>query len=318
MIDWPVFALILFAASLHASWNAFLKGSGDTLLSTTTPLVMGGAALIAVAALPFLPAPGTRRAGPISASRRCCRWPILALLVRVYGTVRHEPCLSVDARLRTAGGRARQPLLAWRGWSRPAPGSASARSAPRRSGHDAGGTRIAASGRPCCRAGPIGATIAAYTLIDGTGARASGAPAPWTLWLSPPTGLAMVIWTVRARGTQAYGYVRKNWPIGLFGGLGTIVSYSIALWAMTMAPIAMVAALRETSILFATGDFSACAARAGSAPRRIAAAVIIACGSDAATGWREAPARAAGLQLGDQALGFGAKAQILLPSVSRR
>jgi hypothetical protein len=73
MIDWPVFALILFAASLHASWNAFLKGSGDTLLSTT--LVMGGAAVIALVALPFLPVPA-RRAGPILRSRPRCRWAI--------------------------------------------------------------------------------------------------------------------------------------------------------------------------------------------------------------------------------------------------
>ena len=44
----------------------------------------------------------------------------------------------------------------------------------------------------------------------------------------------------------------RNWHYGLAGGLGTLISYGLVLWAMTMAPIALVAALRETSILFGT------------------------------------------------------------------
>ena len=54
-------------------------------------------------------------------------------------------------------------------------------------------------------------------------------------------------------GPALLGQLAQTWRDGLIGGLGTMSSYGIALWAMTLAPVAMVAALRETSILFATG-----------------------------------------------------------------
>ena len=47
-------------------------------------------------------------------------------------------------------------------------------------------------------------------------------------------------------------YVARHWRIGIVGGIGTTASYGLALWAMTIAPVAVVAALRETSILFGT------------------------------------------------------------------
>lgn len=273
MIDLPVFVLILFAASLHASWNAFLKGSGDTLLSTT--LVMGGAALLAMVALPFLPVPA-RASWPYLAASTLLQVGYLVLLVRVYRTVDMSlayPLMRGCAPLTVALvshfllGEA-VPLLAWAGVATICLGilamAAGARGTLRPAGLAAALTNAA--------------IIAAYTLIDGTGARASGTPTAYTLWLSLLTGIAMIIWTCRARGSSAYGYIRKNWPIGLFGGLATMVSYSIALWAMTMAPIAMVAALRETSILFATA-ISALVLRERVGPARIAAAVIIACGA---------------------------------------
>jgi uncharacterized membrane protein len=47
-------------------------------------------------------------------------------------------------------------------------------------------------------------------------------------------------------------YARKRWPLATLGGLASLGSYWIALWAMTRAPVAAVSALRETSVLFAT------------------------------------------------------------------
>jgi drug/metabolite transporter (DMT)-like permease len=273
MISLPVFALILFAASLHASWNGFLKGSGDTLLSTT--LVMGGAALIALVALPFLPVPA-RASWPYIAVSASLQVGYLMLLVRVYRTVdmslayplmRGSAPLVVALVSRVWLGEA-LPGLAWIGVGTISLGilamAVGARGALRPAGLIAALTNAA--------------IIAAYTLIDGAGARASGTPAAYTLWLSLLTGIAMAVWALSARGAVLTGYLRKNWPIGLIGGLGTIVSYTIALWAMTMAPIAMVAALRETSILFATA-ISALILRERVGPARIAAAAIIASGA---------------------------------------
>jgi drug/metabolite transporter (DMT)-like permease len=93
--------------------------------------------------------------------------------------------------------------------------------------------------------------IAAYTLIDGMGVRRSGAPAAYTLWLFVVTGVPLAAWALRTRGSTALvEYARRNWHFGLIGGAGSLASYGLALWAMTVAPIALVAALRETSILF--------------------------------------------------------------------
>ncbi len=53
-----------------------------------------------------------------------------------------------------------------------------------------------------------------------------------------------------ARRREASRYLRQHWKKGILGGIGTMGSYGLALWAMTQAPLAVVAALRETSILF--------------------------------------------------------------------
>ncbi|MDW7602314.1 EamA family transporter, partial [Stenotrophomonas maltophilia] len=53
------------------------------------------------------------------------------------------------------------------------------------------------------------------------------------------------------RGGAVLDYARRHWPLGLAGGVGTTASYAMALWAMTQAPVAMISALRESSILFA-------------------------------------------------------------------
>jgi drug/metabolite transporter (DMT)-like permease len=93
--------------------------------------------------------------------------------------------------------------------------------------------------------------IAGYTLIDGMGVRRSGAPAAYTLWIFLVSGVPLAAWALATRGrSAAAGYARRNWHLGLIGGAGSLASYGLALWAMTVAPIATVAALRETSIVF--------------------------------------------------------------------
>ena len=94
--------------------------------------------------------------------------------------------------------------------------------------------------------------IASYTLVDGVGVRRSGSPAAYTLWVFLLTGLPFAIWAVTGRRTTFVPYVSRHWRIGMVGGVGTTASYGLALWAMTIAPVAVIAALRETSILFGT------------------------------------------------------------------
>lgn len=93
--------------------------------------------------------------------------------------------------------------------------------------------------------------ITAYTLVDGIGARKSGAPAAYTMYLFVLTAFGLLAWTLARRPAALRAYARQHWRVALLGGLGTLASYGLALWAMTVAPVAAVAALRETAILFA-------------------------------------------------------------------
>jgi len=94
------------------------------------------------------------------------------------------------------------------------------------------------------------AIIASYTLVDGIGARLSGQSVAYTLWLSLLTAVPLLAWTAWNRPAAFAGYFKARWVVGLGGGFCTLASYGLALWAMTRAPVATTAALRETSILF--------------------------------------------------------------------
>ena len=104
------------------------------------------------------------------------------------------------------------------------------------------------------------AIIAAYTLVDGQGVRvtvAQGAGAlSYVLLLTVLDGVPYPALVVARRGAPArralLAYARRRWPLALLGGLASLASYGIALWAMTRAPVAVVSALRETSVLFAS------------------------------------------------------------------
>lgn len=90
----------------------------------------------------------------------------------------------------------------------------------------------------------------AYTLADGYGARASGDGVSYTCWIFFLNIFPLHIYVLGRYGKSYLSYLRKRAVIGLGGGLCGLGSYGIAIWAMTVAPIALVAALRETS-----GDF---------------------------------------------------------------
>jgi drug/metabolite transporter (DMT)-like permease len=92
--------------------------------------------------------------------------------------------------------------------------------------------------------------IAGYTIIDGMGVRRSGAPLSYTLWIFLLGAIPLVSWAISRGGFLAYA--RSRAKQGLAGGAGTLSAYALVLWAMTQAPVAEVAALRETAILFGT------------------------------------------------------------------
>jgi drug/metabolite transporter (DMT)-like permease len=94
--------------------------------------------------------------------------------------------------------------------------------------------------------------IATYTIVDGLGARVSGEPATYTAWILFGGGIATVAWRFLRGGAPLARAVLARAGVGVAGGVMGFAAYGIALWAMTRAPIGAVAAVRESSVLFAT------------------------------------------------------------------
>ncbi len=92
---------------------------------------------------------------------------------------------------------------------------------------------------------------ATYTLIDGMGARVSGSPAAYVAWVFVADGTFFTVGMIALRGWNVIPSGRRAWTLGAFASTASYGAYAVSIWAMTLAPIAVVAALRETSILFA-------------------------------------------------------------------
>ncbi|MFT3729899.1 MAG: DMT family transporter [Hyphomicrobium sp.] len=94
--------------------------------------------------------------------------------------------------------------------------------------------------------------IASYTLVDGVGTRLSQSPAAYAAWVFMLTGIPLAGCVVARKRAEIARMFASQGGAAAVGGVATVVSYAIVLHAMTLAPVAMVAALRETSILFGT------------------------------------------------------------------
>jgi drug/metabolite transporter (DMT)-like permease len=92
---------------------------------------------------------------------------------------------------------------------------------------------------------------AGYTLADGLGARVAGDPLQYVGWLMMLSALFYTPAAIALRGVEVIRASRRDWIMGLIAAAASFAAYAIAVWAMTVAPLALVAALRETSILFA-------------------------------------------------------------------
>lgn len=92
---------------------------------------------------------------------------------------------------------------------------------------------------------------AAYTLIDGAGARLSGDAVAYVAWVFVVDGLVFAMGMLAWKGAGILPRDRRAWGLGMVASAASYGAYAVSVWAMTVAPIALVAALRETSILFA-------------------------------------------------------------------
>ncbi|WP_349985013.1 EamA family transporter [Stenotrophomonas sp. WHRI 8082] len=235
------FLLVLVAAALHASWNAIVKRGPDKQLGTV--VITASAALLSAVVLPFLPLPDAR-SWPWLAASVALQVAYYALVARCYQQVDMSVayplmrgCAPILVAMAALVHGEQLPLSAWSGIVLVSIGILGM----------ALGTHRAHWGLPLLTA----CMIATYTLVDAHGARLSGNALSYTLWLFLLSGLPLTMRALMQRRDALRAHVCAHWRLGLIGGIGTTTSYAIALWAMTQAPVAMVSALRETSILFA-------------------------------------------------------------------
>jgi uncharacterized membrane protein len=241
--------IVLFAALMNAGWNALVKGGGDKLL--TMVMITTAAAGVAAVALPFLPqpAPASWAFIAVSVLLQTLYYALLVAAYRhgdmshVYPIMRGAAPLIVAALSGTLIGEAVSGAR-WLGIGLICGGVLGL--ALHRPGHSV--THRAATAFALANA----CVIASYTLVDGLGVRRSGAPAAYALWIFLLNGTEQLLLILIWRRREFAAYLRGRRLQALAGGAATVTSYGIALWAMTVAPVALVAALRETSILFAT------------------------------------------------------------------
>jgi drug/metabolite transporter (DMT)-like permease len=244
-----VLLLVLCGGLLHASWNLLVKLGQNTRIATANVFIASGA--LAALALPFLPIPAPS-SWPCLIASVSAQLTYSVLLAAAYrtGDLSHAyPLMRGTAPLLVAFGSLALmgERLSWLGWIGVSLIS--------------GGisllifdTRLRGRSRSVTRFALLAAfVIASYTIIDCVGARLSGHAIAYALWSIFLTGVPLLVWTVVRSRVVPWQELRQQLPGGLVGGACALASYSIALWAMTRAPVATVAAIRETSIVFGLG-----------------------------------------------------------------
>jgi drug/metabolite transporter (DMT)-like permease len=119
--------------------------------------------------------------------------------------------------------------------------------------------------------------IASYTLVDAAGVRAAGKPEVYTVWLFTLDALPFPLIILWLKRRELLPYARRHWLRGVVGGTLSAGAYGVVLWAMARAPVAAVAALRETSVIFAA-LIGAWLLKEGHIARRLAGAATVAAG----------------------------------------
>jgi drug/metabolite transporter (DMT)-like permease len=235
---------------MHAGWNAMLKGSSDVLLKTAAIVAAAGAVTAPFAFVVPPPAPASWPYLAASIVTHVAYYFFMIKAYRIGDLTLAYPLMRGVAPLITAVlgiaflGEAPAPM-AWAGIALISAGviALSWRPGPAATGHHQG----RAVGFALANAG----VIAAYTIIDGIGARLSGNAWSYIVWLFVLDGVPFTVWILATRRRAFVEFVVSQPGRSMIAGALSAGAYAISVWAMTRAPVALVAALRETSVLFA-------------------------------------------------------------------
>jgi drug/metabolite transporter (DMT)-like permease len=250
-VSQSVFLAVLVAAFMHAAWNAIIKAHGDRFASITQLGI--GQGLLGLALTPFFPLPADEIWFWIAASA-FLHTAYKLFLVRAYQAgdlAQVYPLARGAAPLITA-------LVAYFALNETMSPLTTAGVIVLCLGIGVmamkGGGLLASLDLRAVRAALIVSLfIAAYTMVDGVGARLSESFAAYIVWMFALDGAAMTVVYLFHRGRGGAPALREKWPTGAGAAVISFSAYWLIIWAMTEAPIAAVAALREVSILFALG-----------------------------------------------------------------
>lgn len=243
-----VFAVVLAAAVFHALWNLLVKSNGDRLVVMAT--LCASAGVLAVALTPLVAVPAVASWPYLFASLVLhVGYMLFLLLAYRYGELSHVyPLARGSAPLIVAAvsvavvGEALTPQ-GWLAVALVALGIMSLTLTRGAAGmHDP---------RPVLAALVTGGFIASYTVVDAIGGRLSGSAPGYAVWLFVVDGVPLPLLALALRRRAFLAAVRQRWLVGSIGGALAFAGYGLVIWALSVAPMALVAALRETSIVLA-------------------------------------------------------------------
>jgi drug/metabolite transporter (DMT)-like permease len=248
-MDLSIFLAVLAAAALHAGWNTLLKGGGDPFLSIAHMTICAAgvsALLLAFVSMPVAAAWPWLIAS--AAIHMAYRFALIGMyragdLGQVYPIARGiAPLLTAMATLALIGERLS-----------PAGNLGIATLACGVALLSLKGGRLGTlEWRAVGLALLTGCFTAAYSLVDGYGARVNGSSPSFAIWMFLVNAVTMLPVQLAMRGREILQTLPTGWRLALGATVISELAYFIAIWAMTKAPIALVAALRETGVLFAT------------------------------------------------------------------
>jgi drug/metabolite transporter (DMT)-like permease len=239
---------VLAGALLHASWNALIKWEPDKLAASAAIAVGAGVVALPLALMSPMPLPASWLLIAFSSVIHVLYFVLVGYALRHADLGVAYPLTRGSAPAFTAIFAAvwLGEMLALSGWL--AVGAIAAGVVTLSADALARG---GLTPRAAVLAFTNAAVVVAYTLVDGVGARLAGNAVSYVSWMMAGTALLIVPIALVFFREQVAEKERGFWIRALFAGALSIASYGIALWAMTRAPIGLVAALRETSVLFA-------------------------------------------------------------------
>jgi len=279
-----IIALLLAAALMHATWNAILKSDQSDRLATFG-LIMATGTVMGLCIVPFVPMiePGAWKYLLLSVTIHMAYYYFL-LKAYSYGDLSHTYLIArglgpllvalvsgrfIGEHLRTQDIAGVLLLLSF---------GLVALAMPLRNVVPKPGSR---HGLATVFAVLTGITIAGYIISDGLGVRAAGPTFEHRLsyigWLAVLEGPWLLVLAVWKRPATVWTHMKRTWYRGVGGGLIANTGYGIAIYALVLGPMAHIAALRETSVLFGAliGTLVLGEPFGG---RRVAAAIVIVSG----------------------------------------